>query len=159
MAVGIRPSAPPTLPIPDTLIGNIAIDTQLPSGLNRGPAGGDSISLSVVGSTNGDASVRANGTYTFDPNPGSQWPGQPDLSGQQRVWAMPMGPNQFYGWRRYLVCRQCGLRAVRDVRVRSFATLAAAVAESAIDGWAILSGQRQALRTSGGVTPCRLISF
>jgi|GEM_PF-6294277 len=147
VAVGIRPSAP-NASYPDTLIGNIAIDTQLASGLTV-PAGGDSISLSVVGSTNGDASVRANGTYTFDPNPGHSGPasltyrvsngfgnadGQISFTVGDGIWFVDNAASGSEG-------RQSS----------PFATLAAAVAESAIDGWAIYLASGSASYV-GGVT-------
>jgi hypothetical protein len=68
VAVGARPSASDAS-YPQTLIGNVGIDTSVQSGFTVA-AGGDGLTLGVSGTTNGNATVNPNGTFTFNPAAG-----------------------------------------------------------------------------------------
>ncbi len=71
VAVGERPTASDD-DFPDTLIGNTGIDTARSSGYSLFDlAGGDAISVSLVGTSDGDAGIdSASGTFSFDPAAG-----------------------------------------------------------------------------------------
>ena len=70
IAVGARPSASDdTYPV--TIIGNVSINTASSSQFSvLANDGGDALTINLGASPNGDASINADGTFTFNPSPG-----------------------------------------------------------------------------------------
>ena len=70
IAVGARPSASDdTYPV--TIIGNVSINTASSSHFSLlANDGGDALTINVGASPNGEASINADGTFTFNPSPG-----------------------------------------------------------------------------------------
>jgi hypothetical protein len=70
IAVGARPSASDdTYPV--TIIGNVSINTASSSNLSLlTNDAGDALTINLGASPNGDATINADGTFTFNPSPG-----------------------------------------------------------------------------------------
>lgn len=70
IAVGARPSAShDTYPV--TIIGNVPINTASSSNFSLlANDGGDALTINVGASPDGEASINADGTFTFNPSPG-----------------------------------------------------------------------------------------
>ena len=70
VAVGFRPSASDAS-YPDALVGNVGIDTSVDSGFNLAAlASGNAITLGLDSASNGNASVNADGNFSFSPAAG-----------------------------------------------------------------------------------------
>lgn len=70
VAVGERPEAADAS-YPQTLVGNVGIDTTLDSNFaTPAPVAGDAVVIGLASTTNGDATVNPNGTFTFSPAAG-----------------------------------------------------------------------------------------
>ncbi|SDT96978.1 beta strand repeat-containing protein [Halopseudomonas salegens] len=70
VAVGERPEAADAT-YPHTLLGNVDIDTTRASNFSTPPpVSGDAVVIGLDSTTNGDATVNANGTFTFSPAAG-----------------------------------------------------------------------------------------